>query len=775
MLKKLLNGKLVIILIMLSPLIDIITSIMCYNGLNLTLGLFTKIIVLMFATLYLLFIDKTNKKYNYLLIGLLLFHNIINIINNTSVIDNYLFSHFSYLIKFDFIVIMLLFFIKYFSEYKFNIKTLKIPIIIICLSLILSNLTGTSFYTYDAVRSGTSSWFQSANEFGALLSLIYPITIYLCLDRKYSRKIDIIYVIIIAYGLLEIGTKVGLLSFYISSLTYIIARLINIKKHKLDYGFYAIIILMILSICCFNHLPAIKNIKFKYNSTSGNVTEVITSGRDGYLDYIANNNYDVLDYIVGKSNIKDNRILLIEMDSFDMFYMFGITGFLIIYGTMLFVVIKILLKYKQNLASGLKYTKINMLVVCLAVAFLISLTAGHVILCPSVSIYAALICGYLASYDKFEKEESDKKKILIGAVHLQVGGIEKTLINLLKRIDYDKYEVDLLLQLKNGTFYQDVPEEVKILTPYSDIFSNFFAKESKISKIIKHLLFNKYTAWLWTNNKHYDVAIDYPGYYLFIDYYISNTNSTKKFIWVHQSVYGGSKYDVNFKKNFINNINKYKKYDNIVCVSKTAKTEFDQMFSQYKHKTTVVLNVQENNINYQEDIKFDKCYSIVSVGRLCTQKAFHRLVEVHKKLIDSNYNVHTYILGGGEKYDELTELINKYNVGDTFKLLGQVSNVQDYLKKADLFVTTTYYEALPTVLLEALMCNLPWVGPNVTGVKDIHELSPKNSSILTDDNVDSITSGVKKAIDGKVSKKFTFDIDKYNEKALKQFYKLIGG
>ena len=61
------------------------------------------------------------------------------------------------------------------------------------------------------------------------------------------------------------------------------------------------------------------------------------------------------------------------------------------------------------------------------------------------------------------------------------------------------------------------------------------------------------------------------------------------------------------------------------------------------------------------------------------------------------------------------------------------------------------------------------------GVKDIYKLSPKNSCILTEDSIESITQGVKDAIDGKINKKFKFNIDKYNEKALKQFYDLIGG
>lgn len=775
MLKKLLNGSLVIILIMLSPLIDIVTSIMCYNGIDLTLGLFTKIIVLMFATLYLLFIDKNNRKYNYLLIGVLAIHNIINIVNNLSVLDSYLFSHFSYLIKFDFIIIMLLFFIKYFKEHKFDIKTLKFPIIIICLSLILSNITGTSFYTYDAARSGTSSWFQSANEFGALLSIMYPITIYLCLDRKYSRKIDIIYVIIMAYGLLEIGTKVGLLSFYISSITYVIARLINLKKHRLDYGFYAIIILMLLSICNFSNLPAVKNIKLKYEYTSGDVTEVITSGRDGYLDFVINNNYKGFDYLVGKSNIKDARILLIEMDAFDMFFMFGISGFLIIYGTILFVAIKILSKYKQNLLSGLKYTKINMLVVGIGIAFLISLVAGHVILCPSVSIYAALICGYLAVYDKFEKAENNKKKILFGSVHAQLGGIERTLINLLNKLDYDKYEVDLMLLLKNGDLINEIPEEVKVITPYSEIFTKFFAKESKFSKIIKHLLYNKYTAWLWTNNKNYDVAIDYAGYYLFTDYYIANSNGVKKYIWLHSNVYGSEKYDKNFKNKFVKNNKKYRKYNKIVCVSNSAKEDFDKMFSEYKDKTIVINNILEDTLRFNNPVSLNGKYKIVSVGRLSPQKGLERLVKVHKILIDKGYDITTYLIGGGSEFDKINNLVKENNLEESFIMLGAKSNVYDYIKESDLFVSTTHYEAYPTVFFETMLCKTPWVAPKVPGVVDVYKLSPKGSCIITENNEESIAKGIIEAMNQKVHNKFNLDIKGLNRQTLKDFYKLIGG
>ena len=41
-----------------------------------------------------------------------------------------------------------------------------------------------------------------------------------------------------------------------------------------------------------------------------------------------------------------------------------------------------------------------------------------------------------------------KKKLLFTAYNLEIGGIETALVNLLDNIDYDKYEVTLVLEKK---------------------------------------------------------------------------------------------------------------------------------------------------------------------------------------------------------------------------------------------------------------------------------------------------------------------------------------
>jgi len=57
----------------------------------------------------------------------------------------------------------------------------------------------------------------------------------------------------------------------------------------------------------------------------------------------------------------------------------------------------------------------------------------------------------------------NKRKILFILPSLVGGGAERTLINLLEKIDYKKYDVDLLVVLKQGVYLKQVPKEVKLL------------------------------------------------------------------------------------------------------------------------------------------------------------------------------------------------------------------------------------------------------------------------------------------------------------------------
>lgn len=55
-----------------------------------------------------------------------------------------------------------------------------------------------------------------------------------------------------------------------------------------------------------------------------------------------------------------------------------------------------------------------------------------------------------------------KKKIAIFQYDLNVGGIQKSLLNLLNNIDVDKYQIDLFLFSNVNFFEKEIPSSINI-------------------------------------------------------------------------------------------------------------------------------------------------------------------------------------------------------------------------------------------------------------------------------------------------------------------------
>ena len=79
-----------------------------------------------------------------------------------------------------------------------------------------------------------------------------------------------------------------------------------------------------------------------------------------------------------------------------------------------------------------------MLYLSLFLVIVLSLFTGHIITAPSVSL---IVCFLLLSLTK-----KDKKELLFTGVNLNIGGIEKSLVNLVNRIDKNKYRVTIILE-----------------------------------------------------------------------------------------------------------------------------------------------------------------------------------------------------------------------------------------------------------------------------------------------------------------------------------------
>lgn len=98
---------------------------------------------------------------------------------------------------------------------------------------------------------------------------------------------------------------------------------------------------------------------------------------------------------------------------------------------------------------------------------------------------------------------------------------------------------------------------------------------------------------------------------------------------------------------------------------------------------------------------------VISVGRLVPSKNFTRLIHMFQKVYTLGWEL--WILGEGQEFNVLQEVIEKLNLVGIVKLLGQTDDVDQYLAVADIFAFTSLSEGFPNALSEAMAIPLPCI------------------------------------------------------------------
>jgi glycosyltransferase involved in cell wall biosynthesis len=110
---------------------------------------------------------------------------------------------------------------------------------------------------------------------------------------------------------------------------------------------------------------------------------------------------------------------------------------------------------------------------------------------------------------------------------------------------------------------------------------------------------------------------------------------------------------------------------------------------------------------------------LVGVGRLTAQKDFATLLRA-LKIVRRDHDVRLIILGEGHERPRLQGLVKELGLDPCVSMPGIVKNPYAYMAGADLFVLSSAWEALPTVLIEALAVGVPVVSTDcVSGPREI--------------------------------------------------------
>lgn len=148
---------------------------------------------------------------------------------------------------------------------------------------------------------------------------------------------------------------------------------------------------------------------------------------------------------------------------------------------------------------------------------------------------------------------------------------------------------------------------------------------------------------------------------------------------------------------------------------------------------------EEVNINFEP-----KVINFVTVARLVPQKAIDRLIKVHSKLINNNYENYFYVIGSGPEKENLQKTIKEKNVEKTFKLLEKKENPYPYIKNATYFCLLSNFEGYGMVIEEAKILNKPII-ITTTAAKEALK-NYKNSKIL-ENSEEGIYLGLKNVIE----------------------------
>ena len=331
------------------------------------------------------------------------------------------------------------------------------------------------------------------------------------------------------------------------------------------------------------------------------------------------------------------------------------------------------------------------------------------------------------------------KKIAFFCDNFIVGGVERVLVNICNILSESGNDVTiiwtgyvednfLLKQLNPKIKQISAVEKLKLeatLKPKNDFWKR------KIWRIKKAI--DKYK--LRNISKHiddfssFDVLVDFKNGDGFVSNMRSFPNQTKV-VWIHgsYSLYGRAKF---IKRNKIFN------YDKIVCLTKEFQDHFTADYPKEEQKIVHIYNpfdietVKNKSLEQNEDI-FNYAPFFVCVSRLDNDKDIITVLNACKVFYQDETRKNKMVfLGDGRNAQKFKDFVKENNLTDKVFFLGNVANPYSWIKSAQALIMSSKNEGLPTVLMEAQICETLCVSSNCPcGPKEI--LEDGQSGILFD-------------------------------------------
>ena len=385
---------------------------------------------------------------------------------------------------------------------------------------------------------------------------------------------------------------------------------------------------------------------------------------------------------------------------------------------------------------------------------------------------------------------------------MKSGGGERSLLSLLQLIDYDSYDVDLMLFNPSGLFFDMIPDKVNIVSlgknyetfskPLVHSIKTFLlglkpitalrrirysrtVNMKNVSELERDQRSWKYIRPVFSKPAvRYDAAIGYlegkPNFYV-----ADCVDAKVKIGYIHND-YSKLGLDASRDEKIFANL------DVIVTVSDECKKVLEKTFPQFAEKFCIIENITSPKTlaKMSEEMPEELAENrgkkiIVTVGRISQQKGYDIAIDAAEILAKKGCGFKWFAIGKGELREELEKKIAEKNLEEKFVFLGERANPYPYLAKCDIYAQTSYFEGKSIAIDEAKILARPIVATKFSTVYD--QLADGETALLAEMNATSVAEKLEQLFDENLAKNLSENLRKIklgNEEEIEKFYALLG-
>ncbi len=402
-----------------------------------------------------------------------------------------------------------------------------------------------------------------------------------------------------------------------------------------------------------------------------------------------------------------------------------------------------------------------------------------------------------------------KTKMLVVGITMNCAGTEKSFLSFLSCLDFDRFDVTLLLAKREGLLLDQLPPEVKveIMDKYGDMFllSGKNAVKTLVDCFVKKNPFTLFEIFpyfvktllskgekrssvatkMWIHfmtkmpeiKEEYDIAVAYWGDRTMF-YMCDKVKAKHKLAWLHFD-YANPRRDDSIYLDY------FKKCDKVVTVSRLVDDSLKATLPEIADRTVMMENITSPKQIWElaqiGDTFTDSDFTgkrVLTIGRISDQKGLDLVVPALKRLRDDGVDMRWYVLGDGEedykKY--MSDLLAKYDVADMMVFLGTTQNPYTYLRDCDIYAQPSRHEGKPIAVEEAKIMHKPILAAHYLSAPE--QLEEGKLGVICDIDSDSIYEGIKRLLtDDALCDTLSGNLKAHkfgNPEEIEKFYDMVG-